>query len=81
MFGYKNMYYVAICLVVLSGAYYLGFFMKEDFENRKKELTELKGFENLKILNEKSDNEFKPTKTSELKTQCNSNDVKSCVSF
>ena len=55
--------------------------MKEDFENRKKELTELKGFENLKILNEKSDNEFKPIKTSELKTQCNSNDVKSCVSF
>ena len=79
MFGYKNMFYVIISIILLLGGSYLGFFMKEDFENKKKE-SELKGYEKLKTIHAKSDNDFKPKKTSELKT-CNSNNPKSCLLY
>jgi hypothetical protein len=81
MIGYKNMFYIVIGVIVLSGSCCVGFFIKEDFENRKKELTELKGFENLKIIQEEPDKKFKPKKTSKLQTQCNSNDLKSCILY
>jgi hypothetical protein len=71
--NYKNMAYVAFGLILISGCCALGYKVKEDFEQKKKELSELKGYENLETINEESDNKFKPKKESKLEIQCNSN--------
>jgi len=82
MISYKNMFYIIISIIIIIlSSCYLGFCIKEDFENKKKELTELKGFENLKIILEEPDSDFKPKKTSDFKAQCNSNHKDSCVLY
>jgi|ETNmetMinimDraft_8_1059916.scaffolds.fasta_scaffold147162_1 hypothetical protein len=75
--NYKNIIYITIGLVLVTGSCFLGYKAKEDFDQKKKEVTELQGFENLAIINEEPAKEFKPKKVSKLNVQCNSNS-KSC---
>lgn len=49
----------------------LGIKMKKKLNIEKEE--ELKSYENLKIINEKIDNDFQPKKESKLEFNCNSN--------
>ena len=52
----------------------LGMKMKEKFDMTKFEKKEeLKGFENLEIINEEPPKDFKPKKESKLEFNCNSN--------
>jgi len=82
--NYKNYIYIALGIIVLSGSCGLGFLMKENFEKKKKELKELKGYENLETINEEAPKDFKPKKESNLKLNCDSNGEageKSCQIF
>jgi len=71
--NYKNYIYIAMGIIVLSGSCGLGYLMKENFEKKKKELTELKGYENLVTIHEEPPKDFKPIKESKLEVQCDSN--------
>jgi len=71
--NYKNLIYITIGIVVLSGSCCLGYFMKENFEKRKNEKKELRGYENLETINEEPPKDFKPKKESKLEVQCDSN--------
>jgi hypothetical protein len=71
--NYKNYIYIAMGIIVLSGSCGLGYLMKENFEKRKNELKELRGYENLETINEEPPKDFKPKKESKLEVQCDSN--------
>ena len=59
---------------LLSASIALGMKMKEKFDMTKFEKKEeLKGFENLEIINEEPPKDFKPKKESKLEFNCNSN--------
>ena len=59
---------------LLSASVALGMKMKEKFDMSKFEKKEeLKGFENLKTINEEPPKDFKPKKESKLEFNCNSN--------
>lgn len=71
--NYKNLIYITMGIIVLSGSCCLGYLMKENFENKKTEKKELMGYENLETINEEAQKNFKPKKESKLEVQCDSN--------